>query len=64
MEKLGRLQPLLQMYEIFMHNAFVQLYKSRKWANAKSVVEQGLATYADSRVLQQDLDLARKPPRQ
>jgi hypothetical protein len=64
MERLGRLQPLLQTYEGYMHNAFVQLYNARKWANAKSVIEQGLATYADSRRLQDDMDLVKKAPRQ
>ena len=64
MGKLGRLQPLLQTYEAYVHNAFAQLYNSRKWADAKSVIDQGLVTYADSRMFQQDLELVRKALRQ
>jgi hypothetical protein len=64
MEKLGRLQPLLQAYEAYVHNAFAQLYNARKWADAKSVIDQGLSTYADSVKLQQDLEMVRKAIKQ
>jgi hypothetical protein len=60
MERLGRLQPLLQTYEAYVHNAFAQLYNQRKWADARSVIDQGLAAYAESRVFQRDLELVRK----
>jgi hypothetical protein len=64
MERLGRLPPLLQTYEAYVHNAFAQLYNSRKWVDAKSVIDQGLATYAESRTFQQDLELVRKALKQ
>jgi hypothetical protein len=64
MEKLGRLPPLLQTYEAYVHNAFAQLYNSRKWTDAKAVVEQGLATYSESIRFQQDLELVKKALKQ
>jgi hypothetical protein len=64
MTRLGRIPPLLQTYEAYMHNAFAQQYNARKLANAKSVVDQGLAAYPDSRMLQQDLDLVKKALKQ
>jgi hypothetical protein len=64
MGKLGRLPPLLQTYEAYVHNAFAQLYNLRKWTDAKTVIDQGLVTYADSRMFQQDLELVRKALRQ
>ncbi len=64
MARLGRVQPLLQTYEAYMHNAFAQLFNARKIANAKTVIDQGIAAYPDSRLFQQDLELLRKAPRQ
>jgi hypothetical protein len=64
MSRLGRVQPLLQTYEAYMHNAFAQLFNARKIANAKAVVDQGIAAYPESRLFQQDLELLKKAPRQ
>ncbi len=63
-KKLGAQPLLLQTYEAYMHNAFAQLYNARKLADARSVIEQGLAAYPDSRILGQDRDLLRRTPRQ
>ncbi len=60
MKRLGRQPALLQAYEVYVHNAFAMLYNARKSLDAKAVVDQGLAVYPDSRMLQEDLDLARK----
>jgi len=64
MARLGRVQPLLQTYEAYMHNAFAQLFNAHKIANAKTVIDQGIAAYPDSRLFQQDLELLKKAPRQ
>lgn len=64
MTRLGRVPPLLQTYEAYMHNAFAQLFNARKIANAKTVIDQGIAVYPDSRLFQQDLELLKKAPRQ
>jgi hypothetical protein len=64
MARLGRVPPLLQTYEAYMHNAFAQLFNARKIANARTVIDQGIAAYPDSRLFQQDLELLRKAPRQ
>ena len=58
--KIGRQQQLLQTYEAYMHNAFAQLYNARKTADARTVIDQGLAVYPDSSILLQDLDLVKK----
>lgn len=63
LKKLGRQPPLLQDYETYEHNAFAQLYNSRRFTDARTVVDQGLSVYPDSKLLQQDLDLLRKQPR-
>ena len=47
MARLGRVQPLLQTYEAYMHNAFAQLFNAHKIANAKTVTDQGIAAYPD-----------------
>ncbi len=60
LKRLGRQPALLETYEVYVHNAFALLYNARKTADAKAVVDQGLVVYPDSRMLQQDLDLARK----
>ncbi len=60
LKRLGRQPALLQTYEMYIHNAFATLYNARKPVDAKSVVDQGLVVYPDSRMLQQDLDIARK----
>jgi hypothetical protein len=62
MTRLGRVQPLLQTYEAYIHNAFAQLYNARKLLNAKTVLDQGIAAYPESRLFQQDLDLLKKAP--
>jgi hypothetical protein len=62
--KLGRLPILLQNYEALMQNAIVQLYNARKYADARTLVDQGLASYAESRIFQQDLDLLKKQMKQ
>jgi hypothetical protein len=60
LKRLGRQPALLQTYEAYVHNAFAVLFNARKAVDAKALVDQGLAVYPDSRMLQQDLDLARK----
>ncbi|HTO23008.1 MAG TPA: hypothetical protein VMQ10_11085 [Spirochaetia bacterium] len=60
LKKLGRQPALLQTYEAYIHNAFAMLYNARRAVDAKAVVDQGLLVYPDSRMLLQDLDLARK----
>jgi len=64
MTRLGRTQPLLQTYEAYMHNAFAQLFNAKKLTNAKSVLDQGIAAYPESRMFQQDLELLKKAQRQ
>jgi hypothetical protein len=64
MSRLGRIQPLLQTYEAYMHNAFAQLFNAKKLANAKAVLDQGIAAYPESRYFQQDLELLKKAQRQ
>ncbi len=61
--KLGRLPVLLQNFEAYIHNAFAPLYNTRKLTEARGVLDQGLAVYPDSRLIQQDLELLRKTPR-
>ncbi len=63
-KRLGAQPHLLQTYEAYVHNAFAQLYNARKLADARSVIDQGLAAYPDSRVLEQDRQLLKKTPRQ
>jgi hypothetical protein len=60
LKRLGRQPALLQTYEAYVHNAFAMLFNAKKVADAKAVVDQGLAVYPDSRMLQQDLDIAKK----
>jgi hypothetical protein len=62
-KKLGSQPLLLQTYEAYVHNAFAQLYNARKLADARSVLDQGLAAYPDSRILGQDRELLKKTPR-
>jgi hypothetical protein len=64
MKRMGRQPGLLQNYEAYMHNAFVPLYNARKWNDARLLIDQGLAVYPDSGILQQDLDMAKKALRQ
>ena len=64
MARMGKIQPLLQTYEAYMHNAFAQLFNARKIANARAVIDQGIAAYPESRMFQQDLELLKKAPRQ
>lgn len=59
-KKLGRHPALLQTYEAYIHNAFALLYNARKARDARAVIDQGLLVYPDSRMLLQDLDLAKK----
>jgi hypothetical protein len=40
------------------------LYNARKAVDAKAVIDQGLAVYPDSRMLLQDLDMAKKALRE
>ena len=63
LKRIGRQPALLQTYEAYVHNAFALLFNARKRADAKALIDQGLAVYPDSRMLQQDLDLARKAMR-
>ena len=60
LKKLGRQPALLQTYEAYVHNAFATLFNARKAVDAKALIDQGLAVYPDSRMLQQDLDIAKK----
>ncbi len=62
--KLGPQPRLLQTYEAYVHNAFAQLYNAKKLADARSVLDQGLAAYPDSRLLEQDRQLLKRTPRQ
>jgi len=64
LKRLGRQPALLQTYEAYVHNAFALLFNARKAADAKAVIDQGLAVYPDSRMLQQDLDIAKKAIRE
>ncbi len=64
MRKLGNQAVLLQTYEAYVHNAFAQMYNARKLADARSILDQGLSAYPDSRILEQDRELLRKTPRQ
>lgn len=64
MKKLGRLPPLLQGYEAYVHNAFAQLYNTKKFADARAALDQGLSVYPESKLLLQDLDLIKKTPKQ
>ena len=64
MKKLGSQPELLQNYEVYVHNAFVQLYNARKIAEARNVVDQGLEAYPDSRILEQDRQFLKQTPRQ
>jgi hypothetical protein len=59
-KRLGRQPPLLQTYQAYIHNAFALLYNGRKLAEAKALIEQGLAASPDSAMLQQDLDIVKK----
>jgi hypothetical protein len=63
LKRLGRQAALLQNFEAYAHNAFAQLYNAKKFTEARAVVDQGLVTYPDSRLLQQDLDLVKKQSR-
>ena len=63
LKKLGRLDELLRSFEVYVHNAVAQLVNARKLTEARGTVDQGLAVYPDSRMLQQDLDLLRKAAR-
>jgi hypothetical protein len=58
--RLGRQPALLQTSQAYMHNAFAVLYNGRKFAEAKALIEQGLALSPDSAMLQQDLDIVKK----
>jgi hypothetical protein len=60
LRRLGRQPALLQAYEVYVHNAFATLYNAKRPVDAKAVVDQGLSVYPESRMLLQDLDLARK----
>ncbi len=60
LKRLGRQPALLQTYEAYIHNAFAMLYNARKPVDARAVIDQGLQVYPDSRMLLEDLDLAKK----
>jgi hypothetical protein len=60
LKRLGRQPALLQTYEAYIHNAFAMLYNARKAVDAKAVIDQGLQVYPDSRMLLEDLNLAKK----
>ena len=60
LKKLGKPDALLRSYEVYVHDSVAFLFNARKLAEARSVAEQGLAVYPDSRMLQQDLDLIKK----
>jgi hypothetical protein len=63
-QRLGRLPLLLQTYEAFIHNGFAQLYNAHKYAEARVVIEQGITSYGESRIFQQDLDLLKNAAKQ
>jgi hypothetical protein len=60
MDRLGRLPELLSAYEAFTHNQFATLFNSRRYGEARSVLVAGLAVYAESRILSQDLGIVDK----
>ena len=61
--KLGAQPLLLQTYEAYVHNAFALLYNARKLVDARSVLDQALTAYPDSRILEQDRELLKKTQR-
>lgn len=61
--KLGAQPLLLQTYEAYVHNAFALLYNARKLVDARNVLDQGLAAYPESRILEQDRELLKKTQR-
>jgi hypothetical protein len=64
MKRLGRQPVLLQAYEICVHNAATILFNSRKMADARAALAQGLLVYPDSRMLQEDLETVMKALKQ
>ena len=64
LKKLGRLPPLLQGYEAYVHNAFAQMYNARKLTDARAALDQGMSVYPESKLFLQDMDLIKKAPKQ
>ena len=60
LKRLGRQPPLLQTYEAYVHNAFASCSTRGRRLTRRPLIDQGLAVYPDSRMLQQDLDLAQE----
>ena len=58
--RLGAEPPLLTAYEVYTHNAFVQLYNARRFTEAKTLLEAALTRYPASRFIRQDLDATLK----
>ena len=54
--RMGADPQLLEAYEVYTHNAFVQLYNARRFREAKVLLEAALGRYPGSRVIRQDLD--------
>jgi hypothetical protein len=63
LKRLGRLPTLLTTYEAYIHNAFAMSYNAHKYADARSVIDQGLGNYPESAMFRQDLELVKKAQR-
>jgi hypothetical protein len=63
LKRLGRQQTLLSTYEAYIHNAFAMSFNARKYADARTIIDQGLGNYPESPMFLQDLDLVKKVQR-
>jgi hypothetical protein len=54
--RLGAEPDLLEAYEMYTHNAAAELFNSRRFAEARRLLEAALARYPGSRMIRQDLD--------
>jgi hypothetical protein len=64
LQALGAQAELLRAYEAYVHNEFAKLYNARRFAEAKQVIERGLAVHPASRSLAGDLETLRKTMKQ
>lgn len=51
---------LMAAYEAYTHNAFARLFNSRRFEEAKALLESALSRHPDSRLIRQDLDATLK----
>jgi tetratricopeptide (TPR) repeat protein len=54
--RLGAEPDLLEAYEMYIHNAAAELFNSRRFPEAKKLLEAALARYPGSRMIRQDLE--------